>query len=66
MIKQFYLTYRWEPNRYCHSESVDLGVMAMKKYSPFPKVLGLESHHQMQFSVISRMHVGRDRGLILL
>ena len=26
---------------------VDLGVMAMKEYSTFPKIPGLESHHQM-------------------
>ena len=33
---------------------VDQGVMAMKMYSTFPKAVGLEPQHQMQFSVISR------------
>ena len=47
MIKKFYLTYRWDPNWYDHSGSVDLGVMAMKGYSTFPKVLVLELQHQM-------------------
>ena len=38
---------------------VDLGVMAIKKYSAFPKALALlEPHHQMYFSVISRPLVG--------
>ena len=27
--------------------SVDLGVMAMKRYFTFPKTLGLEAHYQM-------------------
>ena len=34
---------------------VDLGVMAMKGYSTFPRSPKLEPHHQMQFSVISRI-----------
>ena len=36
MIKYFYLTHKREPNRYYHSESVDLGVMAVNGYSTFP------------------------------
>ena len=31
---------------------MDLGVIAMKWYSPFSKESGLESHHQMKFSII--------------
>ena len=37
---------------------VDLGVMAMKAYSTFPNASGLELHHQMEFSVISRTLIG--------
>ena len=37
---------------------VDIGVMAIKEYSIFPKALGLEPHHQ--FSVISRTLVRED------
>ena len=33
--------------------------MAIKRYSTFPKVPGLESHHQMHFSVISRILIER-------
>ena len=33
---------------------VDLGVMTMKGQLTFPKALGLEPHHQIQFSVIPR------------
>ena len=33
---------------------VELGVMVMKRNSIFPKFLGVEPHHYMQFSVISR------------
>ena len=29
-----------------------MGVMAMKENFTFPRALGLEPHHQMQFSVI--------------
>ena len=32
-----YLTHRWDPNRCYHSGSVDLGVMATKGYSTFPR-----------------------------
>ena len=49
IFKQIYLTYRRDPNRFYHSESVDLGVMAIKGYTRSPE---LELHHQMQFSVI--------------
>ena len=40
------------PNRYYHSRSVDLGVMATKGYSTFPIALELEYFYQMQFSII--------------
>ena len=33
---------------------MDLGVIAMKGYSTFSKAPELESHHQTQFSIISR------------
>ena len=33
---------------------VDLGVILMKEYSTFHKVLRLELHHQMQYNIISR------------
>ena len=36
----------------------ELGVIAMKEYSTFPKAPGLELDHQIQFSVISRTLVG--------
>ena len=48
MIKQFYLTHRWNPNRY-YLVRVDLGAISMKRYSTFPKVPGLKPHHQMFF-----------------
>ena len=35
-------------------DRVDLGVMAMKGYYTFPKALGLDTHHQMQFDIIYR------------
>ena len=37
---------------------VDLGVMAMKRYSTFSKTSELEPHHQMQFNVICKTLVG--------
>ena len=43
MIKQFYLNNRLDTTTLGQSE---LGVIAIKRYSIFPKVLGLESHHQ--------------------
>ena len=47
MIEQFYLTPRWDPNRFYHfGGRVDLGVMAIKEYSIFPK-LGLDMTSQM-------------------
>ena len=43
---------------------VDLGVMAMKRYSTFPKAPALlKAHYQMLFNVISRTLV---RGRVLL
>ena len=43
MIEQFYLTHRWDPNKYYQSGvRVDLGVMLMKGYSPFAKVPQLD------------------------
>ena len=57
MIEQFYLTPRWDSNRYYYlgyNHLVDLGVMAMKGYSMFTKSQELEPHHQMQFSFIPK------------
>ena len=50
MVKQFYLNYYWEL-------WVDLGVMSIKRYSTFHKAPELKPH-QMQFSVISKTHIG--------
>ena len=45
---------------------VDLEAMAIKEYSAFPKASALlELHHQIQFSVISRILVGGG-GILLL
>ena len=58
MIKQFYLTLTWDPNRYYHSRPEwDPGVMATKKYSTVPKAAGWKPHRQMQSSVIFRLLV---------
>ena len=47
-VKQFYLNHRWDPIRCNHSRPVNLGVMAMKGYSAFPKAPALlELHHQI-------------------
>ena len=44
----FYLTHRWDPNRYYHhTGSVDRGIMTMKEYSTFPRSTDLEPHHQV-------------------
>ena len=43
-----------------HWVKVELGVMAMKEYSTFSKAPGLESHYQIQFSVLSRTLVRRS------
>ena len=51
-IKQFYLTYRYDPIKCYHITK------AIKKYSTFHKIPGLEPHYQMQFIVISRTLVG--------
>ena len=37
MIKQFYLTYKWDSNRFYHSESADLGVMTMNGVLHIPQ-----------------------------
>ena len=43
MVKQFYLTHRFDPSWYYHSGSEgNQGVMKMKGYSTFPKAPGLE------------------------
>ena len=56
----FYLTDRWDPNRYKNMRvRVDLGVMVIKGYSTFSKAPGLEFYHQMQFSLILRTLVER-------
>ena len=46
---KFYLTQRWDPIQCFHSRArVDLGAMAMKEYSAFPKAPALlEPHHQI-------------------
>ena len=54
MIKLFYLTHKWDLNGYWHSGFEWARVMAMKDYATFPQTAGLESHHPMQFNVISR------------
>ena len=52
--------------------SVDLRVIVMKGYPVFPRSLGLESHHQMQFSAKPRSSlyevvlIPRQSQLILL
>ena len=59
MIKYFYLTYRWHPNRYYQ------GVMAMNRYSTPSKSLGLEPYIRLN-SVVSKtliegvLHLCRD------
>ena len=61
IYKHFYKmeSYRWDPNWYFYSRfRVDLGVMAMKIYSTFPKAPGVELQHQMLFSIMSRALVG--------
>ena len=50
IFKQIYLTHRYDLKRV----RVYLGVMAMKGYSTLPRVPEQESHHQMEFSAISR------------
>ena len=49
----FYLTHRWDPNRYVLplQVRVDQGAMVMKGCSTLPK---LEPHHQIEFNVIPR------------
>ena len=57
MIKQFYLT-KVQQIRV----TMDLGFIAMKKYTTFLKVARLEPYSEMQFSVITKTLVER-RGL---
>ena len=54
IFKKIYLTYRWDPDRYYNSRSVDLGVMAMKGYFTLPRFSELEPRHRMQFSVVPK------------
>ena len=58
-----YNTYWRDTNWYSLSvfllERVHQGVIALKGYSTFLKALGLDSPHQMQFSVKSKTLVGR-------
>ena len=42
---------------------MDLGVIAMKKYFPFPKPQGLDPHDRIQFSVRLSIFVGRANPL---
>ena len=37
-------------------DKVDLGVMATKEYSTFPRAPELKPHHQMQFKAILGIH----------
>ena len=37
-IKKYFF-YKWNLNRYYHFKSVDLGVMAMKRYITLPQLL---------------------------
>ena len=58
-VKQFYLTYKWDPIS-CHSfrVRVDLGAMTMKWFPTFPKSPALlEPQHHI---VIYRTLVGRS------
>ena len=50
----FYLRLGWDPIKYFHSKSVDLGVMIMKVRSAFHIAPGSKPYHQMQFRVIAR------------
>ena len=65
MIKQFYFTNRGDPNRYYQRkpETTRPGQREPETNDKecvrrIPKAPGLESHHQMQFSVISLTLVG--------
>ena len=52
-IEQFYLTPRWDPNRYYQSWSrVNQGVMVIKEYSKFSKSPRLEPYHHMKVIVV--------------
>ena len=44
---------------------IDLGVIAMKRYSIFPKALASDPHYQMQCSVIYRTFIQRFNQTIL-
>ena len=47
-FKKIYLTHRWDPNLYYHSQPrVDLRVIAMKGYSILPR-----PYHQTQFYMV--------------
>ena len=53
MLREFYFTHRYDPNRYHHS-------MVLIGYSKFPKVTGLGLHYQMPLSFISEtLDLGR-------
>ena len=54
MVKQFYLTHRWDYHVLPLQVRVDLREVAIKEYFKFPKNPGLELHYQMQFTVIPR------------
>ena len=44
-LQQFYLIYRWDPNRYPLQDRVDLRVISIKGHSALLKVPELEPHH---------------------
>ena len=50
-FKQIYLTSRGDSNRYYHSRSVELWVMAIKGYSTLGRSPELDPPHQMQFCI---------------
>ena len=56
MIEYFYLTHRRDPNRY-YRVKVDLGVIAMNGYSPFPNARDWSLHIGWS-SVIYRTLIG--------
>ena len=45
MVQQFYLINRWNPNRYCHTDKANLGVMPIKWSTILRYDQGREPHH---------------------
>ena len=46
------MAHRWDPNMYYPFGCVDLGVIAMKSYSRFPKTPELDPHYSMRLNVM--------------